>query len=114
MRFGVDPPLIFINLEGVNLCRHGCISIITIMVREIGHPNQVYLVDVHILGHLAFETTIEGGINGTTLKHALESPTIPKVFFDVRNDSGSVYIGLGTRWLCIPRLASREYYYEIG
>lgn len=63
----------------------------TIMVREIGHPNQVYLVDVHILGHLAFETAIEGDINGATLKHVLESPTIPKVFFDVRNDSDALY-----------------------
>jgi hypothetical protein len=36
----------------------------------------------------AFSTA---GTNGQTLKTILESETIPKVFFDVRNDSDALY-----------------------
>ncbi|KZL87249.1 3 -5 exonuclease [Colletotrichum incanum] len=60
-----DVPSLFLDLEG-----------------------HVYLVDVHALQSSAFSTTTG---DGTTLKTILESPTIIKVFFDVRNDSDALF-----------------------
>lgn len=51
-----------------------------------------YLVDIHTLGRSAFDTP---GKNETTLKNILESSTITKVFFDVRNDSDALYAHFG-------------------
>ncbi|CAI6087788.1 unnamed protein product [Clonostachys chloroleuca] len=82
-----SPPSLYVDLEGINLSRHGTISILQIHVRTTGHT---YLIDVLTLGSLAFSTS---GIlhTETTLKSILESDQIPKVFFDVRNDSDALY-----------------------
>ncbi|KAK8869150.1 3' 5' exonuclease [Apiospora arundinis] len=79
-------PSLFLDLEGVNLSRHGSISILQIFVRP---QNRTYLVDVHTLGNRAFSTP--GKACKETLKGLLESDTIPKVFFDVRNDSDALF-----------------------
>ncbi|KAI0815406.1 hypothetical protein GGR55DRAFT_345339 [Xylaria sp. FL0064] len=68
----VSPPSLYIDLEGVNLSRHGTISILQIHVRTTG---QNYLVDVKTLGEAAFST--RGPRTFTTLKAILESPSIP-------------------------------------
>ncbi|SPO04166.1 uncharacterized protein DNG_06849 [Cephalotrichum gorgonifer] len=81
----VRPPSLYIDIEGVNLSRQGTISILQVFVRP---KSRTYLVDIHILGNKAFATP---GANGGTLKQILESETIPKVFFDVRNDSDALY-----------------------
>ncbi|KAK7424557.1 hypothetical protein QQZ08_008567 [Neonectria magnoliae] len=78
-------PSLFLDLEGVSLCRHGSLSILTIHVLAERHT---YLVDVHTLGTSAFSVASP---DGTTLKTILESPHIAKVFFDVRNDSDALY-----------------------
>lgn len=83
-----DPPSIYIDLEGVNLSRDGSISILTLMVHPSDSQKHVYLINIHALNSLAFNSR---GQNGLTLKDILESPTIPKVFFDVRNDSDALY-----------------------
>ncbi|KAI0144640.1 ribonuclease H-like protein [Xylariaceae sp. FL1272] len=80
------PPSLYIDLEGVNLSRHGTISILQIHVRT---NSQNYLVDVKTLGEKAFST--RGTRTSTTLKSILESPLIPKVVFDIRNDSDALY-----------------------
>lgn len=81
----VQKPLIFSDLEGVNLSRDGVIAIMQILVP----PNPVvHLVDIHILQKAAFETSGSGGEN---LRTILESKEYPKVFFDVRNDSDALY-----------------------
>lgn len=80
-----SPPSLFLDLEGVNLGRHGSISIISLYVASSGN---IYLVDVHCLGKLVFETSNN---RGTSLKSILESSTIPKVIFDVRNDSNALF-----------------------
>ena len=49
---------------------------------------MTYIVDVHILGGEVFSTT---NTNGNSLKTILESANIPKVFFDIRNDSDALY-----------------------
>lgn len=78
------PPSLYLDLEGTNLCRHGRISIIELFVLPQQH---VYLIDVHVLGDEAFTTASP---DGCTLKTILESPKIPKAFFDVRNDSDAL------------------------
>ncbi|CAG9977946.1 unnamed protein product [Clonostachys byssicola] len=82
-----SPPSLYVDLEGNNLSRHGTISILQIHVRTTGHT---YLIDVLTLGSLAFSTS--GTLHAeTTLKSILENDKIPKVFFDVRNDSDALY-----------------------
>ncbi|KAL3587586.1 hypothetical protein FPOAC2_13483 [Fusarium poae] len=78
-------PSIFIDLEGVNLSRHGTISIMQVYYL----PRKcTYLIDVYTLGDKCFSTP---GRNGRTLKEILESDSVTKVFFDVRNDSDALY-----------------------
>jgi exonuclease 3'-5' domain-containing protein 1 len=83
-----DPPSLFLDLEGVNLSREGSISILTLLVQPVNPQRRAYLIDIHTLGSAAFTTK---GAKGLSLQNILESPTIPKVFFDVRNDSDALY-----------------------
>ena len=77
--------LIFLDLEGVNLSRHGTIAIMQFLLP----PSPiVYLVDVHVLADKAF-TTEDG--NGTTLKAIIEAPGVAKCLFDVRHDSDALF-----------------------
>jgi len=79
------PPALFIDLEGVNLSREGSISTLQI---HIAPQNKSYLVDVHTLGSKAFDTSDK---LDNTLRSVLQSELVPKVFFDVRNDSDALY-----------------------
>lgn len=81
----IQPPLLFLDLEGVNLSRHGSIAIMQLLIPAVG---KVYIVDIHFLKQQAFNTHSP---DGTTLKNVLESTEIPKVFFDVRNDSDALF-----------------------
>jgi len=65
--------------------RHGSISIISLFIAPI---KEIYLIDIHRLGKTAFSTTNR---SSTSLKTILESPTIPKVIFDIRNDSDALF-----------------------
>ena len=80
-----EPPSLFIDLEGIRLGRKGSISIISIYIAP---KNMVYLVDIYTLGSSAFSTT-HAKIN--SLKTLLECFVMPKVVFDVRNDSDALY-----------------------
>jgi exonuclease 3'-5' domain-containing protein 1 len=85
-------PTMYIDLEGVDLCREGSISILTLLI-DTGIPTtRVYLIDVYSLGPQAFNTT---GIKSKTLKDILQDEKIPKVFFDVRNDSDALFAHFG-------------------
>jgi exonuclease 3'-5' domain-containing protein 1 len=82
----------YIDLEGVNLCREGSLSILTLLI-DTGIPTiRVCLIDVYSLGSQAFNIT---GIKGKTLKDILQDEKIPKVFFDVRNDSDALFAHFG-------------------
>ncbi|OBT61606.1 hypothetical protein VE03_08850 [Pseudogymnoascus sp. 23342-1-I1] len=83
------PPSLYLDIEGVSLGRHGSISIIQLLVLP---TNLTYLIDIHVLGAAAFTTagTTAGG-GGRTLKSILEDASVPKVFFDVRNDSAALH-----------------------
>ncbi|KAG4427040.1 hypothetical protein IFR05_017477, partial [Cadophora sp. M221] len=79
------PPSLYIDLEGVNLSRQGSISILQI---HVAPQKKTYLIDIHTLGSKAFDTT---GELDHTLRSVLQSESIPKVFFDVRNDSDALF-----------------------
>ena len=81
----IIPPSIYIDLEGINLSRYGSISIMQIFVKP---TNQVYLIDILVLREKAFNTP---GQSGTDLRAILQSESIPKVFFDVRNDADALF-----------------------
>ncbi|KAK8121517.1 hypothetical protein PG999_005637 [Apiospora kogelbergensis] len=81
----LEPPSLYIDIEGVRLGRQGSISIITIHVSPI---SKTYLIDVATLGRTAFTTQ---GSREYTLRNILESPDVPKVFFDIRNDSDALF-----------------------
>lgn len=84
-----EPPSLYIDLEGVNLCRHGTISILQIFVCP---KNQTFLIDIHTLKADTFSYPAS---NGSTLRSVLQSTSIPKVFFDVRNDSDALFSHYG-------------------
>ncbi|KIV95366.1 hypothetical protein PV10_03031 [Exophiala mesophila] len=85
-------PTLYIDLEGVNLCRVGSLSIFTLLI-DIDIPTiRVYLIDVHSLDSRASNTA---GIKQQTLKDVLQDERIPKVFFDVRNDSDALFTHFG-------------------
>lgn len=73
---------IAVDLEGVELGRHGRISLLQIATSSFGH---VFLVDVHLLGSSAFSS------HGYTLQHLLEDPCIQKLAFDSRRDSDALF-----------------------
>ena len=80
-----QPPSLYLDLEGVNLSRHGSISILQLFVLP---KNHVFLVDVFVLKEAAFSTSNR---SGRDLRSILESARAPKVFFDVRNDSDALF-----------------------
>ena len=80
-----QPPSLYLDTEGVKLSRHGSMSIIQLFVQPKDH---VFLVDVFVLKGAAFCTC---NASGTDLRSILESALVPKVFFDVRNDSDALF-----------------------
>ncbi|KAK4463494.1 ribonuclease H-like domain-containing protein [Cladorrhinum samala] len=76
---------LYLDLEGQQLCRHGTISLMTVLL----HPQGVVkLIDVLSLGESAFTTT---STDGKSLKSILEDPNITKCFWDVRNDADALW-----------------------
>lgn len=80
-----DPPSLYFDLEGIKLSREGSISIFQLFVVP---QNRVYLIDIHVLKASVFSTA---GETGSHFKDILESATIAKVVFDVRNDSDALH-----------------------
>jgi exonuclease 3'-5' domain-containing protein 1 len=83
-RWSSPPSVLYIDFEGVDLCRQGSISILTLLVDS----GDCYLFDVHTLDALAFDTA--GATTTKTLKAILQQEDARKVFFDVRNDSDAL------------------------
>ncbi|KAL5396314.1 hypothetical protein PMIN06_012589 [Paraphaeosphaeria minitans] len=104
-----DPPSLYVDLEGINLSRQGTISIFQFYVLPKDHT---YLVDIYRLKESAFSTT--GKNSESCLKAILEAENIPKVFFDVRNDSDALFYHfkinlLGVDDLQLMELATRTF-----
>ena len=85
----INPPSLYLDLEGIKLSRNGTISIMQIFVQP---TNKVYLLDILVLGEKAFNTP---GQHGTDLRAILQSETIPKAFFDIRNDADALFAHFG-------------------
>lgn len=86
-----DPPSLYFDIEGQNLGRHGTMSILSLFLSP---DETAYLIDVHTLQADTFTTANE---KGTSLKTVLESPTVPKAFFDIRNDSDALFSLFGIK-----------------
>ena len=99
-----SPPSLYIDLEGTQLSRNGTISLLTLYAPPL---NTIYLIDVHNLGATTF-STLATPESDTTLKSLLESPSIPKVFFDVRNDSDALFAHYAIDLKCITDLQLME------
>jgi hypothetical protein len=80
-----SPSTLFVDLEGIDLCRDGTVSIVQIYSDLLKHT---YLVDILTLGAIAFNTAHE---DGTTLKALFERPSVIKVLYDVRADNDALY-----------------------
>ncbi|KAK5733293.1 hypothetical protein LTR17_009782 [Elasticomyces elasticus] len=89
-------PTMYIDLEGVQLSRDGTLSILTLLIDEgtADAEKQVYLIDVHSLGAKAFDTA---GAKQKTMEDILQDDAIPKVFFDIRNDSDALFAHFGVK-----------------
>lgn len=87
----INPPAIYIDLEGVKLSRFGTSSILQILVYP---TNITHLIDAHTLEVTSFSTA---GSTGETLESILEAATIPKVIFDIRRDSDALYAHFGIK-----------------
>lgn len=86
-----DPPSLYFDIKGQNLGRHGAISILSLFVYP---DDKAYLIDVQTLHADTFTTANE---TGTTVKGVLESPTVPKGFFDIRNASDTLFSLFGIK-----------------
>ncbi|KAI9643015.1 hypothetical protein NHQ30_008749 [Ciborinia camelliae] len=86
-----SPPSVYIDIEGIDIGRGGSVSILQVYILP---TEKSYLVDVHKLGKQAFSTP---NASGLTLKSILESQLIPKIIFDVRNDSDALYSHFGVK-----------------
>ncbi|KID98661.1 3'-5' exonuclease, partial [Metarhizium majus ARSEF 297] len=80
-----NPPSLFVDLEGIKLGRSGSVSLLSVHVAPTA---KTYIIDIFKLGEEAFTAT---STTGTCLKNILESENIPKVFFDIRNDSDALF-----------------------
>jgi exonuclease 3'-5' domain-containing protein 1 len=95
--------ILYVDLEGNNLSRHGTLSLITILVEP---RHTVHLIDVTTLGKSAF--SVPGTTSGQTLQQILESSSTTKVFYDIRNDSDALFSLFGVRAAGIEDLQLME------
>jgi exonuclease 3'-5' domain-containing protein 1 len=108
-----NPKTLYLNLEGINLCQEGTVSILTLLAHDGVGPDQLYLIDIKTLGSSAFTTAATSPFPTSpdspwTLKKILESPNIQKVFFDVRNDADALYSHFGIRMQSVMDLQLME------
>ncbi|KAL6862109.1 hypothetical protein J3F83DRAFT_767728 [Trichoderma novae-zelandiae] len=77
-----EPPSIYVAITGVIHRKAWCsMSVLRLYI----HPTQeIYMMDAQVLDDECFSTPGKGG---KTLRDILESFSIPKVFFDVRDHS---------------------------
>lgn len=73
---GPKPTKLAIDIEGVNLCRHGRISIIQIVAET---SKTIWLLDVTTLGATVFD---HENSHGQSLRGVLQSPDTRKVTID--------------------------------
>ncbi|EXJ71468.1 uncharacterized protein A1O5_05276 [Cladophialophora psammophila CBS 110553] len=100
-----DPPSFYIDAEGSNLGRFGTMDLLQVHVLPL---HETFIVDVFTLGHAAFDTIFQGN----SLRMLLQSPSIPKVIFDVRNDSDAMFHHYNIALSGVVDLQMMEYFQE--
>jgi exonuclease 3'-5' domain-containing protein 1 len=101
----VKQPSLFIDAEGNNLGRTGSLALLQILVAPL---KCIFVVDIHVLKSAAFTTCASDST--LTLKGILESDEIPKVIFDVRNDSDNLFAEYGICLGGVRDLQLMEYF----
>jgi len=81
-------PLLFCDMEGVDLGRDGSVSLLQIALVD-KNTKVTRIIDVHVMQDKAFSTA--GTRTSHTLRSILESDVIEKAFFDIRNDSDALF-----------------------
>jgi exonuclease 3'-5' domain-containing protein 1 len=81
----VNPPSSYFDLEGTRL---GRLSSLSLLILYMAPQWTTYIIDVHSLDRDTFTTKNN---NSNSLRAVLQSPILPKVFFDIRNDSNTLY-----------------------
>ena len=84
-RLPANPPSLYFDIEGIRLGRLGSVSLLLL---HVAPSAMTYIIDVYTLGECAFLAQNNAGIS---FKAILESDEIPKVFFDIRNDSDALF-----------------------
>ncbi|KAK7992748.1 ribonuclease H-like domain-containing protein [Apiospora saccharicola] len=87
-----DDNCLYVDLEGVNLCRNGSVSLLILYAPVM---RQAFVVDVFTLQAAAFTT--KGARSDLSIQDILESAERKKAFFDVRNDSDAMFYHYGVR-----------------
>lgn len=82
----------YLDLEGDNHDKNGTLS--TVQFTLAGMPNIMFILDVCTLGERLFHHV---ATNGKSVKGIVEDPKVPKVLFDVRQDSTAMYGQYGVR-----------------
>lgn len=90
--------IVYLDLEGQNLFRHGTISLLTLVVHY--HTPKIsqipYIIDIHTLGVTAFDTRSNTS-PPVALRSILQSTSITKYLFDLRSDSDAMNAHFGVR-----------------
>ncbi|KAL8774850.1 MAG: hypothetical protein Q9209_000789 [Squamulea sp. 1 TL-2023] len=89
----IRTPYMYCAVKGDKVSRYGSVSLLQIYHQS---QNVIFLIDIQVLGGKAFTVSSNAGL---TLKSLLESNTMPKCFFDVRNDADALksHFGIGLR-----------------
>jgi exonuclease 3'-5' domain-containing protein 1 len=88
-----DSPPLYLDLEGTKLSRNGQTSLFTLHISK-GYSSIKLILDIKTLQKKAF-TTSSASPKFDSLKDILECGEIPKIFFDVRNDSDALFAHFG-------------------
>lgn len=87
LHMNMASPQLAIVAKGDMLGRTGTMTVLTLYVLA---TDRVFVVDIHLLGHAAFRTTVSTD-NSTTLQHLLESANLKKLMWDCRSDAEALY-----------------------
>ncbi|KAK5790591.1 hypothetical protein VI817_007878 [Penicillium citrinum] len=107
----IDPPSLYLGIEGEKIGRLCSISISSLHVPPLVNT---YLIDFHVLGENTFDVK---DIHGSSLRGVLEDSLVPKAVSDIRSVSLALYSHFefcvnGVIALQLLELATRDYSLE--
>ena len=85
VNLAVDPPSLYIDLEGIAVGRQGSIPILSLYIAP---TKKTYLINIQGLGPAAFSATTN---SGDITENRLGIVNYPQVVFDIRNDSDALF-----------------------